>query len=570
MRSPTPDVIIRYRTDGAIPDETSPVYDPLRPVILTGTEPLHTVLTAVAFHPEFGISEPRSASFYPSIGAPKVIGAPAVIGDPISFRPGQQVALAITEGVTVRYTLDESRPNESSPLYTGPISLRPGEYLQTASYLGTLEPAYETYAISFANFADASAWVVAGPQAPKPFQFFQRVFLLAETPNGDVHILGDPAQFSDMQNLYRWNSDGSISAYGFSLQDPDYTDLAALPDGRLVFARRLLGGLTFLDPDAPDGAVTYGRSGTRDYRDGPLAEARFYSPTHVAAAKDGTVYVSDAGRLRQVTPDGVVKTMSGAGFRRVGDQSVPIEEVKFDRIEDIAVIPSGGLLLADGPRLLRLGADGMVTCVAGCDYPEEVNPSFVRRFSALTVDRWGNGYAMLGGSILRVSPLGDVVTFSVTSADGITPFSRHITGLLVRDDGSILAASDDTIFSIAPTDADGDGVQDVDEFEPLSPTNNDLVVDTDGDGFSNSDEVRAHSDPGSVSSSPRNPTVLQDGSFLIHWQTKPGHRYKLEASEDFSSWHSVDSFVGGPLRFTSRAVYPEVWRNRLYFRLIPQ
>lgn len=49
-------------------------------------------------------------------------------------------------------------------------------------------------------------------------------------------------------------------------------------------------------------------------RDGAAIQARFADPYGVAVAKDGAVFVSDAGdnnRIRRIAPDGTVTTVTG-------------------------------------------------------------------------------------------------------------------------------------------------------------------------------------------------------------------------------------------------------------------
>ena len=60
--------------------------------------------------------------------------------------------------------------------------------------------------------------------------------------------------------------------------------------------------------------------GSKGFRDGPAALARFSEPMAVAAASDGgAVYVSDYGsfRVRQLC-NGIVSTLAGAGSLRFG------------------------------------------------------------------------------------------------------------------------------------------------------------------------------------------------------------------------------------------------------------
>lgn len=66
----------------------------------------------------------------------------------------------------------------------------------------------------------------------------------------------------------------------------------------------------------PTGEVsTLAGNGSAGYVDGPAAEARFNTPFDVAIDNDKNIYVADTwnAKLRKITPDGVVSTITGVG-----------------------------------------------------------------------------------------------------------------------------------------------------------------------------------------------------------------------------------------------------------------
>jgi hypothetical protein len=111
--------------------------------------------------------------------------------------------------------------------------------------------------------------------------------------------------------------------------------------------------------------------GVQQSLDGETPRARFSEPFGVAAAADGTVYVSDAGgadRIRRVTPDGFVVTIAGwrSGF---ADGVGP--EARFSTPSALALDVDGTLYVADtgNNAIRRITPDGRVTTYAGDGTP---------------------------------------------------------------------------------------------------------------------------------------------------------------------------------------------------------
>lgn len=156
-----------------------------------------------------------------------------------------------------------------------------------------------------------------------------------------------------------------------SLNNPQGLALAA--DGSLLIAdtynhvvRRLdqQGNLTILA-----GSVAgYGGDG------GPADKAQLTLPMAVAVAPDASVYISDAGnsRLRRVAPDGHIQTIAGygpaqdtygAGF--AGDGG-PLAKAKFFSPTDLKFDAAGQLYICDsGNQRLRALRQGAVITIAG-------------------------------------------------------------------------------------------------------------------------------------------------------------------------------------------------------------
>ena len=100
-------------------------------------------------------------------------------------------------------------------------------------------------------------------------------------------------------------------------------------------------------------------------RDGK--QSGFSDPFGVAVAKDGTIYVADAGesnRIRKISPDGNVTTLAGdkEGF---ADGVGPA--ASFNTPSALALGPGGDLFVADtaNNRIRKITPDGHVSTVAG-------------------------------------------------------------------------------------------------------------------------------------------------------------------------------------------------------------
>ncbi|WP_425603982.1 gluconolaconase [Luteimonas kalidii] len=108
-----------------------------------------------------------------------------------------------------------------------------------------------------------------------------------------------------------------------------------------------------------DGRVRTLAGGARGFVDGAGAQARFDTPTALAVAGDGTVWVADTGNraLRRIDPDGTVRTWRPAGW----------DAVDVDRPLSLAVAHDGVLYvgtLSPG-RVLQVSPDGRARVLTG-------------------------------------------------------------------------------------------------------------------------------------------------------------------------------------------------------------
>jgi sugar lactone lactonase YvrE len=132
------------------------------------------------------------------------------------------------------------------------------------------------------------------------------------------------------------------------------------------------------------------------YADGPAAEARFQEPRNVAVDGAGTIYVADTGNhcIRKITPDGTVTTL--AGTNEPGYADGPGTQARFSYPAGIAVDGEGNLYVADtaNHRIRQITPDGTVTTLAGAGGPGNADgPAAEAQFRSpegIAVDASGN------------------------------------------------------------------------------------------------------------------------------------------------------------------------------------
>lgn len=102
------------------------------------------------------------------------------------------------------------------------------------------------------------------------------------------------------------------------------------------------------------------------YLDGTGSVARFNNPFGLARGEDGTLYIADRAnnRIRKVTPDGAVSTLTGSTF---GYEDGNLGAAKFNSPNGIAIDAKGTLYIADTDNhaIRKITPTGVVSTVAG-------------------------------------------------------------------------------------------------------------------------------------------------------------------------------------------------------------
>lgn len=116
--------------------------------------------------------------------------------------------------------------------------------------------------------------------------------------------------------------------------------------------------------------------GTGDFRDGPIAEARFNEPSGLALDAKGNLYIADTGnqRIRYMDfNEGTVRTVAGGGeldedklYVEGAYADGPATAARFYSPRGIAIDAAGGVYIADSlNHAVRYLKDGRVTTIAG-------------------------------------------------------------------------------------------------------------------------------------------------------------------------------------------------------------
>jgi trimeric autotransporter adhesin len=279
-------------------------------------------------------------------------------------------------------------------------------------------------------------------------------------PTGVALKADDTLFVADFANnrVRRISSSGIVSTYagngtaGFG-GDGGVATSASLrsPQGVLLDAA---GNLYIADRDnqrvrrvAPNGSVsgaivTIAGSGTAGYSgDGGLAgSANLDSPASVALDAAGNLFIGGfGGRIRFVTPAGIIGTAAGAGNKEfgVGDGGTAAG-AKLAGPRSVAFDAAGNAYVADygNHRLRKITAAGVISTVAGTGTAGSAGDGGAATSAQLNgpygvaVDAGGNVYVSEYGGhrVRKITPAGIISTYAGTGIGGFTADGGAATG----------------------------------------------------------------------------------------------------------------------------------------------
>ncbi len=246
------------------------------------------------------------------------------------------------------------------------------------------------------------------------------------------------------------------------------------PAGNLVIVDR---GNCLIDRINPDGTLSV-IAGNGLYffvqhtgDGGPAVNAELGSPTAAAYDALGNLYIAEADRISQVSPQGIINTIAGGGSDATSE-GIPALQAALSPDRGLVVASTGAIYFSEAAnnRVREVKPDGTVVTVAGTGVPGNSGDGGMATAAELNVpyglafDSKGNLYIADNGnaSVRRVTPAGIISTVTTgIEASGLA-FDKN-GGLYMAGDGFIaeMAAGASTVTpvggSMGVTGFSGDG-----------------------------------------------------------------------------------------------------------------
>jgi Ca2+-binding RTX toxin-like protein len=196
----------------------------------------------------------------------------------------------------------------------------------------------------------------------------------------------------------------------------------------------LLGETDRIREVGPDGRIrTLVGPGTLDGEGVPARDARVASAYGVLALPGGGLLYTDRNRVREVSAAGIVTTIAGTGEPGFSGDGGPATAARLDTPLDLTRLTDGSILVSDfeNHRIRRIAPDGTISTVAGTGstvYNGDGIPATAAAIDAFRIAATADGGFLLtdGGRIRKVSAGGTISTLAGIPADpdcGAAPYA---------------------------------------------------------------------------------------------------------------------------------------------------
>ncbi|MCL4863415.1 MAG: hypothetical protein KJZ93_28685, partial [Caldilineaceae bacterium] len=228
-------------------------------------------------------------------------------------------------------------------------------------------------------------------------------------------------------------------------------DVAIGPDGSLYILEGLSYRIRRVAPDGVittvAGAGERGYSGDG----GPATEAQLFNPAGLAVGPDGSIYISErsGNHIRRVGPNGIITTIAGTG-QGCGSHAAGCgdggraSEAQFTAPGRLAIGPDGSLYVSSSGwgRLRRISPDGIISTVARVSLAWQGQGIAFGPDGSLHIS-WYHG---LGGYVFRVQEDGSLTVVAGAGASGYSGDGGPAAQARFRNTEDIAIGPDGTIY----------------------------------------------------------------------------------------------------------------------------
>lgn len=193
-------------------------------------------------------------------------------------------------------------------------------------------------------------------------------FLIADSGNDAIRKVNASGSISTVAGV---GFAGSAHAHGpaAKAQFNDPTGVAVLADGAYAIADTGNHVVREVHTDGRISTLAGNGADASTGDGGPAVRASLRGPQGLAVMADGSILVADpvANRVRQIMPDGDIKTLAGTGHPGFAGDGGPATAAELDYPTGVGVEPNGDVLIADDAnyRVRMVAPDGTISTVAG-------------------------------------------------------------------------------------------------------------------------------------------------------------------------------------------------------------